>query len=60
VTENNNSSGIPTESQEMVRPPMAFEPSTQNQQSLGLGSYILAGAGVAIGVTLVSAVLGAF
>ncbi|KAL7527221.1 hypothetical protein ACHAXR_002945 [Thalassiosira sp. AJA248-18] len=41
------------------RPPMAFEPSTENQQSLGLGSYMLAGVGVAMGVTLVGAVFGA-
>mmetsp|Transcript_16239 Transcript_16239/g.32711 ORF Transcript_16239/g.32711 Transcript_16239/m.32711 type:complete len:92 (+) Transcript_16239:2671-2946(+) len=34
------------------------EPSTQNQQSLGLGSYMLAGVGVAIGVTVVGAILG--
>ncbi len=39
-------------------PPLPFEPSTQNQQSLGLGSYMLAGVGVAIGVTLVGAILG--
>lgn len=42
-----------------TRPRMAFEPSAQNQQSLGLGSYMLAGVGVAMGVTLVSALFGA-
>ena len=41
------------------RPRMAFEPSTTNQQSLGLGSYMLAGVGVAVGVTIVSAIFGA-
>mmetsp|Transcript_16238 Transcript_16238/g.32700 ORF Transcript_16238/g.32700 Transcript_16238/m.32700 type:complete len:91 (+) Transcript_16238:2671-2943(+) len=39
-------------------PSLPFEPSTQNQQSLGLGSYMLAGVGVAIGVTVVGAILG--
>jgi hypothetical protein len=39
-------------------PPLPFVPSTQNQQSLGLGSYMLAGVGVAVGVTLVGAILG--
>ena len=39
-------------------PSLPFEPSTQNQQSIGLGSYMLAGVGVAIGVTLVGAILG--
>lgn len=49
------------QSQQMnaVGPQMPFEPSPQNQQSLGLGSYMLAGVGVAMGVTLVSAVFGA-
>jgi hypothetical protein len=42
-----------------LKPQMPFEPSVQNQQSLGLGSYMLAGVGVAIGVTLVSAIFGA-
>ena len=41
------------------RPIMFFEPSTENRQSLGLGSYVLAGAGVAIGFTLVGAIFGA-
>ena len=41
-----------------IRPRMAFEPSTENQQSLGLGSYMLAGVGVAMGVTLVGALFG--
>eukprot|EP00580_Thalassiosira_gravida_P006448 CAMPEP_0201625648 /NCGR_PEP_ID=MMETSP0493-20130528/1365_1 /ASSEMBLY_ACC=CAM_ASM_000838 /TAXON_ID=420259 /ORGANISM="Thalassiosira gravida, Strain GMp14c1" /LENGTH=95 /DNA_ID=CAMNT_0048095653 /DNA_START=37 /DNA_END=324 /DNA_ORIENTATION=- len=38
---------------------MSFEPSADNQRSLGLGSYMLAGVGVAMGVTLVGAVFGA-
>ena len=42
-----------------VKSQMPFDPSVQNQQSLGLGSYMLAGVGVAIGVTLVSAIFGA-
>ena len=43
-------------------PPMPFQPSPQNQQSVGstLVSYSLAGAGVAMGVTLVGALLGGF
>lgn len=43
---------------DMDRPRMAFEPSTENHQSLGLGSYMLAGVGVAMGVTLVGAIFG--
>mmetsp|Transcript_43254 Transcript_43254/g.73776 ORF Transcript_43254/g.73776 Transcript_43254/m.73776 type:complete len:102 (+) Transcript_43254:159-464(+) len=41
------------------RMPLPFEPSQQNQQSLGLGSYMIAGVGVAMGVTLVGAIFGA-
>ena len=41
-----------------IRPRMAFEPSTENQQSLGLGSYMLAGVGVVMGVTFVGAIFG--
>lgn len=39
---------------------MPFEPSEQNQQSVGstLGSYALAGVGVTLGVVLVRVVLG--
>ena len=44
---------------EVGRPRMAFEPSEVNRQSLGLGSYAFAGVGVALGVTLVSAIFGA-
>lgn len=40
------------------QPPMAFEPSAQNQESLGIGSYMLAGAGMALGFTLVGALFG--
>ena len=49
---------LPVEQQ----PPMPFQPSPQNQQSVGstLASYSLAGAGVAMGVTLVGALLGGF
>jgi len=44
--------------QSVSRPRMAFEPSTENQQSLGLGSYMLAGVGIGMGVTLVGAIFG--
>lgn len=43
---------------EVAQPRMAFEPSAQNQQSLGIGSYMLAGAGVALGFTVVGAIFG--
>lgn len=39
-------------------PSLPFEPSVQNQEHLGLGSYVLAGVGVAVGVSLVGAILG--
>lgn len=41
-------------------PPMPFEPSAQNQHSVGssLASYALAGIGVTLGVVLVRVVLG--
>mmetsp|Transcript_22060 Transcript_22060/g.45985 ORF Transcript_22060/g.45985 Transcript_22060/m.45985 type:complete len:101 (-) Transcript_22060:207-509(-) len=41
-------------------PPLPFEPSQQNQESLGssMVSYAMAGVGVALGVTLVRVVLG--
>lgn len=40
--------------------PLPFEPTPQNQQSLGssLASYVLAGAGVAMGFMLVGAIFG--
>lgn len=42
------------------RTPLPFEPTSQNQQSVGssLASYALAGVGVTIGVILVRVVLG--
>jgi hypothetical protein len=42
------------------RAPLPFEPSPQNQQSVGssLASYALAGVGVTLGVVLVRVVLG--
>ena len=43
----------------IAQPRMAFEPSAQNHQSLGIGSYMLAGAGVALGFTIVGAIFGA-
>ena len=39
--------------------PLPFNIQQQQTQSLGLGSYMLAGVGVAMGVTLVSAIFGA-
>jgi len=43
-------------------PPLPFEPSGRDRQSVGstLASYTLAGAGVAMGVSLVGALLGGF
>ena len=51
---------VPTESHQQLSLP--FQPSHQNQQSVGstLASYALAGAGVAMGVTFVSVILGGF
>jgi preprotein translocase subunit SecF len=42
--------------------PMVFEPTSQNQQSVGstLGSYALAGGGMAIGFSIVGAIFGVF
>jgi hypothetical protein len=42
--------------------PLPFEPSPENQQSVvsTLGSYALAGAGMAVGFTIVGAVFGGF
>ena len=53
---------LPVEQQEQPPPPMPFQPSPQNQQSVGstLASYSLAGAGMAMGVTLVGALFGGF
>jgi hypothetical protein len=44
------------------RQPFAFEPTTQNQQSVGstMGSYMLAGVGMSIGFSIVGAVFGGF
>ena len=56
------STGIqPTETTHQQQP-MAFEPSPQDQQSVGssLASYALAGAGMAIGFTIVGAIFGGF
>lgn len=38
--------------------PLPFAPSEQNQQSMGIGSYFIAGVGVALGFTLVGALFG--
>mmetsp|Transcript_5128 Transcript_5128/g.7703 ORF Transcript_5128/g.7703 Transcript_5128/m.7703 type:complete len:92 (+) Transcript_5128:239-514(+) len=42
--------------------PLPFEPSPANQQSVGstLASYALAGAGMAVGFTIVGALFGGF
>ena len=37
---------------------LPFEPNQQSQQSMGLGSYAIAGAGMALGFTLVGALFG--
>ena len=49
-----------TQQNSVQRQPLPFEPSNQNQQSVGssLASYMLAGAGVAIGFTIVGAIFG--
>mmetsp|Transcript_22225 Transcript_22225/g.26776 ORF Transcript_22225/g.26776 Transcript_22225/m.26776 type:complete len:95 (-) Transcript_22225:119-403(-) len=52
---------VPEQQQLANRPPaLPFEPSQQNQQSVGstLGSYVLMGAGVSIGFVLVGALFG--
>ena len=59
VTTESQKDAVDVPAHHQARPPMPFEPSVQNQQSLGLGSYMLAGAGVAMGVTLVGAIFGA-
>ena len=59
---NNNKHNLPLQQLQQpnaFQPKMPFEPTVQHQQSLGLGSYMLAGVGVAMGVTLVSAIFGA-
>lgn len=42
------------------RMPLPFQPSSQDQQSIGssMASYAMAGVGVALGVTLVRVVIG--
>ena len=43
------------------RQPLPFEPNSQNQQAVGgLGSYMLAGAGMAVGFSIVGAIFGGF
>lgn len=51
---------VAPQQQPVQPPPLPFEPSAQNQQSVGstLGSYALAGVGVTLGVVLVRVVLG--
>jgi hypothetical protein len=51
----------PQEIQES-RQPFAFEPTTQNQQSVGstMGSYMLAGAGMSVGFSIVGLLFGGF
>uniref|UniRef100_A0A6U3RHP8 Uncharacterized protein n=1 Tax=Ditylum brightwellii TaxID=49249 RepID=A0A6U3RHP8_9STRA len=38
--------------------PLPFEPNQQNQESLGLGSYVLAGGGMALGFMFVGMLFG--
>lgn len=60
VQDNDNYTMQPQQQQYRVsQQRMAFEPSAQNHQSLGIGSYILAGAGVTLGFTIVGAIFGA-
>lgn len=51
---------IANQSNDNSGPVQPFEPSTQNQQSLGstLGSYALAGVGMSMGFALVRVVFG--
>ncbi|KAG7336720.1 hypothetical protein IV203_036122 [Nitzschia inconspicua] len=46
--------------QQQAQPPLPFEPTHQNQQSIGssMASYAIAGAGVALGFTLVGILFG--
>jgi hypothetical protein len=46
--------------QQNTRPLMPFEPTQENQHSIGssLGSYVLMGAGVAVGFAIVGAPFG--
>jgi hypothetical protein len=46
--------------QQSNRPLMPFEPTQENQQSIGssLGSYVLMGAGVAVGFAVVGLLFG--
>lgn len=57
----NNNLPLPQsqQSNEVAQPQTLVEPLVHNQQALGLGSYMLAGVGVALGVTLVGAIFGA-
>jgi hypothetical protein len=52
----------PVEHQERERKSLAFEPSVENQQTVGsaLGSYMLAGAGMSLGFIVVGAIFGGF
>lgn len=51
---------IQPQQQQTNRNPLPFEPSQQNQQSVGstLGSYAIMGAGVALGFAVVGAIFG--
>ena len=59
VVPQDNNKSLPSNKQP---PPLPFEPSQQNQTSVGssMASYMLAGAGVAMGFTLVGAIFGGF
>ena len=65
----NNQGSVPAQNeqhkQQLInsnKQPLPFEPSPQNQESIGssLASYMLAGVGVAMGVTFVGAIFNAF
>ena len=60
VSQQDTSPATTSQQNSLPRQPLPFEPSNQNQQSVGssLASYMLAGAGVAIGFTIVGAIFG--
>ena len=53
-------SQAPVQQQQQQRPPLPFEPTHQQQESIGssMASYALAGVGVTLGVVLVRVILG--
>jgi hypothetical protein len=55
-------SQVPSNMVNRPPPPLPFQPSQQQQASLGstLGTYVLLGVGVGLGVSLISALFGGF